>query len=158
MTPYFELEKIAVELTTRYNCVLYGSLGLQLTYPEVLDTPPHDADFITRYDRENLKAIIKYLQQNGYQVYSWEDPIVDGFDMNILTGRIYIRGIKHIDGYSPAIIDITYELIPFPIENLLSLSKMKGGIKILNKEGYIIVLDFCEKEKHKQERRRLMEL
>ena len=158
MTPYFELERMAGELTSYYKCILCGSLGLHLTFPEVLDKPPHDADFITDCNADNLWSIIGFLQQNGYTVFSWKDPIVEGFDREALNGRVYIRGVKYISGYSPAVIDVTYELICFPVEELYALTVLKNGIRILNREGYIFALGLCEKEKHLRERDRLLKI
>lgn len=158
MTPLFELKRMASELTSRFNCLLFGSLGLYYTYPEVLDSTPHDADFITDNNLENLIGIITFLQENGYSVSSWKDPIVKGFDMDALNGRIYIRGVKYIHGFSPAIIDVSYELINFPFNEIIPLTIIKDGIRILNKEGYIFALGLCVKDKHLNERKRLMML
>lgn len=156
MTPYFELKRIAAELTENFDCALFGSLGLELTYPEVLDNPPGDADLVAADEQENLKGIIQLLQANGYTVYSWEEPIVKGFNMEILTGRLYIRGIKHIPEHKPAIIDVTYELKGIEIRDLLRMTKIKEGIRVLNIDGYIMALEICEKAKHLQERELLI--
>lgn len=158
MTPLLELKRMAYELTNRFNCLLFGSLGLLYTYPEVLDTTPHDADFMTDSNRDNLAAIIRFLQKSDYTVYSWQDPIVEGFDMDVLTGRIYIRGIKYIQGFSPAIIDITYEFINFPFKEMLPLTVVKDSIRILNKDGYIYSLGLCVKQKQLKRREILMNL
>lgn len=156
MTPYFELKRIAAGLTENFDCALFGSLGLELTYPEVLDNPPGDADLVAENKQENLMGIIKFLQANGYTVYSWGDPIVKGFNMEILPGRLYIRGIKHIPAHKPAIIDVTYELRGIEISELLRMTTVKEGIRILNIDGYIMSLEICEKAKHLQERELLI--
>ena len=110
MISYFELKRVATELTTRCECILFGSLGLQMAYPQVLPDAPHDADLFAAGNRDNLVQIITLLRDNGYLVYSWQDPIVAGFDWEILRGRFYFRGVKKILGYEPAIIDVTYEI------------------------------------------------
>ena len=156
MTPYIELKRMAAELTKRFDCALFGSLGLELTYPDVLDNPPSDADLVAGNERENLKGIIQFLQENGYTVYSWEEPIAKGFDMEILSGRFYIRGIKHIPPYKPAIIDITYELKGIDNRQILGMTTTKEGIRVLNIDGYILALGICEKAKHLQERELLI--
>ena len=156
MTPYIELKRMAAELTKRFDCALFGSLGLELTYPDVLDNPPSDADLVVGNERENLKGIIQFLQANGYTVYSWEEPIVKGFDMEILSGRFYIRGIKHIPPYKPAIIDVTYELKGIDNRQILGMTTTKEGIRVLNIDGYILALGICEKAKHLQERELLI--
>ena len=156
MTPYIELKRMAAELTKRFDCALFGSLGLELTYPEVLDNPPGDADLVAGNEQKNLKGIIQFLQANGYTVYSWEEPVTEGFDMGILRGRFYIRGIKHIPPYEPAIIDVTYELKGIDNRQIQRMTTTKEGIRILNIDGYIMVLGICEKAKHLQERELLI--
>ena len=156
MTPYIELKRMAAELTKRFDCALFGSLGLELTYPDVLDNPPGDADLVAVDEKENLNGIIQFLQANGYTVYSWQQPIVKGFDMDLLQGRFYIRGIKHMPQHAPAIIDVTYELKGINIRELLGMTIQKEGIRVLNIDGYIITLKICEKAKHLQERELLI--
>lgn len=151
MIPYFELKRMATELTTRCECLLFGSLGLQLTFPQVLPEPPHDADLFAAGDRGNLEQIIRLLQGDGYMVYSWQDPVVDGFDFNILRGRFYFRGVKRILGYEPAIIDVTYEINQLPYEELARFTQRVEGIRVLDKDGFIKALGRCEKEKHLHE-------
>lgn len=151
MIPYFELKRVATELTTRCECLLFGSFGLQLTYPQVLPDAPHDADFFAAGERENLIQIIALLQNDGYMVCSWQDPIVDGFDYDFLQGRFYFRGVKKIFGYEPAVIDVTYEIAGLPYEELEMLTQKVEGIKTLTKDGFIRALGRCEKEKHLHE-------
>lgn len=148
MIPYFELKRVATELTTRCECILFGSLGLQMAYPQVLPDAPHDVDLFAAGNRDNLVQIITLLRDNGYLVYSWQDPIVAGFDWEILRGRFYFRGVKKILGYEPAIIDVTYEIAGLQYEELDVLTQKVEGIKTLTKDGFICALDRCEKEKH----------
>lgn len=158
MVPYIELKRMAVELTNRFNCLLYGSLGLQLTFPQVLDEPPHDADFLTADSRSNVLCIIDFLHNNGYRVWSWKDPVVHGFDCDLLYGRLYLRASKPIIGYEPAVIDIIYEVDDFVFQLLSKQTVFVEGIRVLNKDAYIRCLGMCEKEKHLKERQRLLSL
>lgn len=158
MIPYFELKRVAKELTTYCNCILFGSLGLQLTFPQVLPEAPHDADLFAAGDRKNLLRIIATLQEDGYMVYSWQDPIADGFDYDVLGGRFYFRGEKRLPGYEPAIIDITYEIANLPYDILDKYTQKVEGIKVLNKDGFIMALGCCEKEKHLRERDELRKM
>ncbi len=151
MIPYFELKRVAKELTTQCNCLLFGSLGLQLTFPQVLPEAPHDADLFAAGDRDNLLQIIAMLQADGYMVYSWQDPVVEGFDYDILRGRFYFRGVKKLLGYEPAIIDVTYEIANLPYGILEKYTQKVEGIRVLNKDGFIMALGRCEKEKHLRE-------
>lgn len=151
MIPYIELKRVAVELTTRCNCLLFGSLGLKMTFPQVLPAPPHDADFFAAGDHDNLMDIISLLRNEGYLVWSWQDPVVDGFDFDALQGRFYFRGVKYIHGFSPAIVDVTYEILGLPYAELEPQTHIVEGIKVLNREGYICSLSHCVKEKHLRE-------
>lgn len=158
MIPKFELLKVAQELCARYDCLLFGSLGLELTCPEVLDDEAHDADFYADAKRNNLMGIIGCLKRNGYEVFSWQDPIGADFDLDKLKGRFYFRGVKFIPGFEPAVIDVTYEIRDLVYNDLALLTTRLSDIRILNRQGFILALSKAEKAKHRREYRLLSQM
>lgn len=155
MIPTFELIRIARQMTERFDCLLFGSLGLDMTYPEVLMEGVHDADFYADCTMDNLKAIIAYLKGEGYQVQSWQDPIDDKFDYEKMRGRFYFRAIKEVKDYEPAVVDVTYEIRDITYAELSRLTIIQDGVRVLNKEGFLMALSKAERQKHKEEWGRL---
>lgn len=158
MIAEFELLNISLDLTNAFDCLLFGSLGLKLTYPEVLEQAPHDADFITGNERNELVRMIHWLQNRGYRVTSWQDVVDDSFDFDLLKGRIYFRAEKQIPLYDPVIVDMNYEYGQFNYFDLKKMSSRVQGIRILNREGYILALSTSDREKHQKEVRVLQSI
>ena len=156
MIAEFELLNISLALTNEFDCLLFGSLGLKLTYPEVLEQAPHDADFVTGKDHRELVRMIYWLQNRGYQVTSWQDTVDDAFDFDLLNGRIYFRAKKIIPLYEPVIVDMNYEYGNFNYFDLKKMSSRVQGIRILNREGYILTLSTSDREKHLNEAQKLL--
>lgn len=155
MIPTFELIRIARQMTERFDCLLFGSLGLDMTYPEVLEEGVHDADFYADCTMDNLKAIIAYLKGEGYQLQSWQDPIDDKFDYEKMRGRFYFRAIKEVKDYQPAVVDVTYEIRDITYAELSRQTIIRDGVRVLNKEGFLKALSKAERQKHKEEWGRL---
>lgn len=141
---------IAKQLCAQTKCTLIGSLGLYLAYPQVMDTFPQDADFYADAAADNLSNIISLLQQNGYQVYSWQDRIDDAFDYSLLKGRYYFRGVKGGD-----IVDITYEIQGMEYSEMQPYEIVQDGIKVYNKAGLMKVLDKSDRERNRAQKYRL---
>ncbi|MBQ9396196.1 MAG: hypothetical protein IJU23_11890 [Proteobacteria bacterium] len=147
MIAEFELLDIARDLTNEFDCLLFGSLGLKLTYPQVLEHAPHDADLVTGRERAELVRMIRWLQARGYDVHSWQDRVDGDFDFERLTGRIYFRAEKRIPAYDPVIVDMNYEYGSFDYLDLKRMSSNVQGIRILNRAGYIRTLSTSDREK-----------
>ena len=156
MIAEFELLKIAHDLTNTFDCLLFGSLGLKLTYPQLLSHAPHDADLITGNNRQELVRMIHWLQDKGYRVSSWQDIVDDSFDFDLLKGRIYFRAKKHIPLYEPVIVDMNYEYGTFNYDELKIMTSRVQGIRILNRQGYILALSSSDRKEHLEEARKLL--
>ena len=153
-----ELLNIALDLTTGFDCLLLGGLGLKLTYPQVLDREPHDADFIMVNDRSEIVRMIHWLQNRGYRVTSWQDAVDESFDFTRLKGRIYFRAKKLIPSYDPVIVDMNYEFGQFDYSDLKKLSSRVQGIRVLNRQGYILTLSHSDRERDLNRAQKLLSM
>lgn len=128
------------------DCVLIGSFGLYIAFPKVLDYLPKDADLFAKGDIKNLRSIIKILEELNYEVFSWQDKIDETVSMDILMGRYYVRGVK-MDNCYEFIIDVTYEIEDINFADEEKNSVIIDEIKVLNKDGFIRLLEKSEREK-----------
>lgn len=152
LTDYIE---IAQELCCTENCTLVGSLGLYLTYPQILDTYPQDADFFIADDINTLKKCINILWKKKYKVFSWDKEILNIEDITeeLLNGRIYVRGIKN-----NLIVDIMYKREGITYDEMRKFQIRENNINLYSKEGYITMLEYSERKINQAQKQRLKNL
>lgn len=140
------LKDIAAILTDKAECRLIGSLGLNLSYPQVLDTVPSDIDLFANNTISNIKKIINQMKKMNMTIYSWQDIIDDDFDFELLKGRYYIRGIK-----DDIKVDVSYEIGNLNYSDMESCGIQTDNIKTYNKYGFIKLLECSERKENKEQ-------
>lgn len=143
-----ELTRISSILTQDYQCILFGSLGLQMLYPQLVTSTPHDADLITIDNYDHIRLIVDFLHSQSYSIFSWQDEINEQFNYNLLKNRFYIRATKSIPDFEPIIIDITYEPTGLSFNQLYNHSFVINHTRILNHQGFIMALTQSDNPKH----------
>ncbi|MBQ9280112.1 MAG: hypothetical protein IJ215_03600 [Clostridia bacterium] len=131
--------------TQNIDAILYGSLYLYVTMPEILVNPPKDIDLIIKNDLASIKKAIRILKANNFTVYSWNDEILDDFDFNLLKGRYYIRAKK--DEY---VIDIMYESNDLSFEKMKEKSRLISNIVVISNTDYVEILEKSKRHKDKE--------
>lgn len=122
--------ELAKELTATVDAAVFGSFGAWLTVPQVLTHTPRDLDLFVRNDIQIIRRAICILQNHGFSMYSWQDPIDENVSWEMLKGRYYVRGVR--DGIH---VDLSYELDGTDYESLRPHMIQINGIRTYTKEG-----------------------
>jgi len=80
-----------------------GGLALRLVAPEALDRPPSDVDVLVPEVREAIEPLVCRLQERGFAVTSWGEPVTGPLTPRLIAGRVYLRAIR-----SGLTIDLTF--------------------------------------------------
>lgn len=131
-----EYKRIVLMLSNIAPCIVFGSFGLLLTHPSVLEDFPHDVDIVVPDEKQTVLKLAHCLQAQGYTVFSWQDEITKDFDSGLLNGRYYIRAIRK-ENKRVYMADITYESDGTDFSALSQDTVSADGITVLGVRSYI---------------------
>lgn len=131
-----EYKRIISILSNISPCIIFGSFGLLLTQPSILEDFPHDADILVPDEKQTVLKLARCLQAEGYTVFSWQNKITEDFAPELLNGRYYIRAIRQKNKQIYTL-DITYELDGTSFSVLSRDTVLVENITVLGIQGYL---------------------
>lgn len=87
---------------------VYGSFGRWLQSPAQIQ--PSDVDLLLPADEANLNALLLALQQRGFALSSWREPVQPPLRLADYAGRYYFRAERTDRAGRQLRIDLTWEL------------------------------------------------
>jgi hypothetical protein len=104
-----------------------GGLALRLVAPEALDRPPSDVDVLVPEVHEAIEPLVCRLQERGFAVTSWGEPVTSPFTPRLIDGRVYLRAIRN-----GLIIDLTFTP-PDLFETMWNRATEVQGVPVLTR-------------------------
>ncbi|HEX2900399.1 MAG TPA: hypothetical protein VHS96_11830, partial [Bacteroidia bacterium] len=72
-----------------------GTWALRAYFPtEMKDYQLHDCDLVLDPAGENILEAIRILDEKGWNVTSWDEPVHADVEGSLLSGRFYLRARK----------------------------------------------------------------
>lgn len=84
----------------------------------------HDCDLVLDPAGENILEAIRILDEKGWNVTSWDEPVHADVEGSLLSGRFYLRARK-----ADRVLDLTYECA-IPWEEMKSGIVLDGGLPL----------------------------
>ena len=138
-----EYDKILNKLLLVCDFVLIGSMGLKYAYPDIMESEPKDADIVIS-DKSDLRSVVKFFIENGYDVYSWNELIDKNFDYSRMEGRIYFRAMKGSYQF-----DVNYDLENITYSEISKNIKIVNNIKVPTRKLFIRLLNDADNDKYR---------
>lgn len=123
--------------------VLISSMGLKYAYPNITEHEPKDADIVIS-DKSDLRSAAEFFIENGYSVYSWDEPVDSNFDYSRMEGRIYFRAVK--DSYR---FDVNYALENITYGEISENIRIINNIKVPTEKLFIRLLNDVGNDKNR---------